>query len=223
MGYCYDLTDQHIFFLLLFFALCAKEMSKAGAVSLLRQSCNTPPKREREGFFFFNFIVTLAFTLLDCLFCLWKYSPISVESRYVLYRPFLGDFCQTENRPEYSHRLSIQIYFFSNCRHCNAVSMGSGRASNNMLSSSFVTLTCAAIVRDNHTSNKKKYEVRTSLYGLNKIKPVLQCSFAFIQPIQTSPDFMFLLIRGLFVPTNRCTSEPANQSKHLWSFDAWWL
>ncbi len=40
--------------------------------------------------------------------------------------------------------------------------MGSGRASTSVPSSSCVTLTCAEI----DTANKKKYEVRTSLYGL---------------------------------------------------------
>ncbi len=44
--------------------------------------------------------------------------------------------------------------------------MGSGRASTNVLSSSCITLTCAAIGRNKHTAYKKKYEVRTSLYGL---------------------------------------------------------
>ncbi len=50
--------------------------------------------------------------------------------------------------------------------------MGSGRASTNMLSSSCVTLTGAAIGRNQHTANKK-YEVRTSLYGLNKANQYL--------------------------------------------------
>ncbi len=53
------------------------------------------------------------------------------------------------------------------------VSMGSGRASTNVLSSSCVTLTCVAIGRNQHTTNKKKYEVRTSLYGLNKANQYL--------------------------------------------------
>ncbi len=37
-----------------------------------------------------------------------------------------------------------------------------------MLSSSYITLTCAVIGGNKHTSFNKKYEVRTSLYGLNK-------------------------------------------------------
>ncbi len=51
--------------------------------------------------------------------------------------------------------------------------MSSGRASASVLSSSCVTLTCAAIGRNKHTANKKKYEVRTSLYGLNKANQYL--------------------------------------------------
>ncbi len=47
-----------------------------------------------------------------------------------------------------------------------------GRASTNMLSSLCITLTCAAIGRKQHTANKK-YEVRTSLYGLNKANQYL--------------------------------------------------
>ncbi len=56
-----------------------------GAVSPLGRSGDAPPKREREGFFSFTFnhSVTLAITLLYCLFCLGKYSPISIESRSV--------------------------------------------------------------------------------------------------------------------------------------------
>ncbi len=46
--------------------------------------------------------------------------------------------------------------------------MSSGRASTSVLLSLCVTLTCAAIGRNQHTANKKKYKVRTSLYGLNK-------------------------------------------------------
>jgi len=55
--------------------------------------------------------------------------------------------------------------------------MGSGRASTNMLSSSYVTLTCAAIGWNKHTSNTKKYEVRTSLYGLIKQTSILPVKF----------------------------------------------
>ncbi len=53
------------------------------------------------------------------------------------------DFTLAENRPESSHRHPYKHYiFFLNCRHCYAISICS---STNMLSSLYVTLTCAAI------------------------------------------------------------------------------
>ncbi len=42
-----------------------------------------------------------------------------------------------------------------------------------MLLSSYKTLTCTAIGGNKHTSISKKYEVRTSLYGLNKANQYL--------------------------------------------------
>ncbi len=44
----------------------------------------------------------------------------------------------------------------------------------------------------------------TTVINQNFTGKILVC---FIQPIQTSPDFIFLLIRGMFVLTNHCTSK----------------
>lgn len=124
-------------------------MSKSGAVSSLGRQGEAPPQCEREGFF----CTTFNHTVLDCLFCLWIYSPVSIKSHYVEYCPFLGCFTLIENRLDCSYRLPHN--------------QSPGRASTNVFSTLCVTFTCVAIGGNKHISINKKYEVKTSLYVLN--------------------------------------------------------